>query len=876
MPSSSSRLRESVLAARERLAAGRERTQAQHTAGTPSVQICARLSSLLDEVVLELFRQALADLELEHLREQVAVIALGGSGRRDVAPFSDTDLMILEQGAQAEEVKRLATRLVQDLFDAGLAPGPTVRSIADALQMAQTDVVTLTALIEARPLVGNEAIYNSFRQRFRRMVERRYRTVHEAIVTARRAERQQYGETVYLLMPNLKRSRGGLREIQLLRWIGYARFGVSDLDSLQLAGALSKHDLHVLRSATDFLLRVRNEMHFHAGRSQDVLDREQQVRLASVFGYLGREGVLPVEQFMQEYFRHTSNVQHLVSRFVNSVAPTPAVQRVLEPMFSRQENRDYRVGVREIVATRFGLEKLRDDVGEVLRLADLANAHNKRIAHATWDAVSRAAPHYPSDLTPEIAERFLSLLAEPARLARLLQQLHELRVLEKIIPAFGRARGLLQFNDYHKYTVDEHSFRAVRNATEFADRDDTLGQVYRSIKDKRVLHLALLTHDLGKGYAEDHSDVGARIAEDTCRRLGMNDEQTQTVRFLVQHHLAMSHLAFRRDTSDERVVLRFAVDVGSLDVLKMLYVLTCADLAAVGPGVLNHWKSEVLAQLYHQTMQYLAGDVEQNTAAWALQRREAIEQSLANQLPDATRARHLEALPAAYLRANSPDQAAQMLTRLQALSGSQVDAWGEYQEESQTVRFTAIAPQGHGRGLFSRLTGSLSSQGLEILTAEIHSLADDAVLDQFTVRDLDFATPSDDRIAQVSERLILDVSKDEPPTFRKLWGADQAASSQKFSTLASQVQVDNATSDEYTILDVFTFDRVGLLYEIARTLYELELSIGAAKIGTHLDQVVDVFYVKDKNSGAKIEDSARVAEIRQRLLAAVAATEPID
>ncbi len=341
-----------------------------------------------------------------------------------------------------------------------------------------------------------------------------------AIRKARGEERAQFGETVYLLEPNVKRSPGGLRDMQLLRWVGFARYGQAEPESLALMDVLAKDDQQAFRRACEFLLRLRNEMHFHAGKNADGLDRAEQVRIAEVFGYDGAERMLPVEQFMREYFSHTAAVRHIVGRFIEGAEPGCACREFLRPCSAIRVEDDFRVGPLRIAATATGLEKIKNDLAEMLRLMDLANQHNKEIAHHTWKAVREAARQLPTEISPQAAERFLSLLAQPARLGPLLRKLHELGVLEKIIPDFAHARCLLQFNEYHKYTVDEHCIRAVERATEFHSRRDTLGEVYRGIKEKRTLHLALLIHDLGKGYVEDHSEVGARIANETAYACG--------------------------------------------------------------------------------------------------------------------------------------------------------------------------------------------------------------------------------------------------------------------------------------------------------------------------------------------------------------------
>ena len=516
--------------------------------------------------------------------------------------------MILHAGGAASRVAPLARRLLHDLFDAGLSLGQSVRTVGDACKLGLKDATIFTSLVESRLLGGSEALFARFQTKFQKAAQRHWRKLVNAIESSRNEERSQFGETVYLLEPNVKRSPGGLRDMQLLRWVGFARYGQASPDGLQLMGMLSKEDEITLRRALEYLLHVRNELQFHANKSHDVLDRAEQLRMATAFGYKGSDGILPVEEFMREYFRNTQAVRQIVSRFLEGAKPWMKLADALAPIFSHQVEGDFRVGPTRISATQQGLAKVQSDLSQILRLADLANLYNKRIAHSTWEAVRRAAPKLPDTITLESANRFLSVLSQPARLGELLRNLHDLGVLERLIPAFAHARSLLQFNEYHKFTVDEHCLRAVEAATSLMNDPSALGQVYRSIKQKRTLHLALLIHDLGKGFVEDHSEVGLRIAEETARRLRLPPRETETLKFLVHKHLVMSHLAFRRDTSDDQVIIRFAVEVGSTEVLRMLYVLTCSDLAAVGPDVFNSWKAEVLHSLYLRTMRHLSGD----------------------------------------------------------------------------------------------------------------------------------------------------------------------------------------------------------------------------------------------------------------------------
>ncbi len=665
-------LRPAVLASRRRLGEGRNQIRQEHLAGSPGIQVCAHLTELVDSVVLEIFEGAMAELSpanAQFLRDNLALIAHGGYGRRDLAPYSDVDLMILHSGG--DEVVPLAKRLLRDLFDAGLDVGQSMRTTRQACQLALDDATIATALVESRYLTGSTRLFNHFQQSFQRRVRGHSASLITDIDQARRDERAQYGETLYLLEPNVKRSRGGLRDIQLLRWVGFVRYGTADPNELQLFGVLTPEDQRVIQRGREFLLRLRNELHFSAGKSFDILNKTEQLRLAHLYGFHGTDAILPVEQFMQDYFRHTKAVWSIVSNLVNSSLPRVALLDFFGRVFSFRVEGDYRVGPRHIAATTRGLAKLRTDLREVLRLADLANLHNKRIDPVTWVAVRAAVRGLNGNVNVETSERFLSLLSQPGRLGELLHRLHELGVLEKIVPAFVHARCLLQFNEYHKYTVDEHCLLAVERATEFFSDTGVLGRVYRGIKQKRTLHLALLIHDLGKGYVEDHSEVGLKIAADVAKRLWLPLREAETLKFLVHKHLMMAHLAFRRDTSDPQLIIRFAFDVGSPEVLDMLFVLTAADISAVGPGVWNDWKAEVLADLYRRTRAHLAADtsLEETTEQRLNRRRQELRSLLAGEANHGWYERQIDVLPPAYLNSAPADGYRRRLTGLTRTSG---------------------------------------------------------------------------------------------------------------------------------------------------------------------------------------------------------------
>jgi [protein-PII] uridylyltransferase len=872
---SAPQLRSNILVAKQHLSEGREKLRQRHARGALGAQISAAMADLFDTIVLELYEAALVDLGEtgpHGLATEVALVPHGGYGRRDVAPFSDVDLMILHTRAATQRVAGLAERLVRDVFDVGLHLGQSVRTARDACSLASQDATICTSLVESRYLAGSVGLFTQFARRFERQTRRRARRLIGEIDEARREERGQYGETVYLLEPNIKRSQGGLRDIQLLRWVGFARYGVAEPDGLRLAGALARPDYDLIRRSSEFLLRLRNEMHFQAGKSSDVLDRAEQMRLAEVYGYEGKAGLLPVEQFMQEYFRMTKGASHIVSRFVTTARSAPAWLEVFSPLYSHRFERDFRVSRNYVAVNPRSMETVRGDLAQILRLADVANRYDKRIAHAASEAIRATIPQVPSDVTPVVARHFLSLMDHPARLGELLRNLHEMGALEKIIPAFEHARSLLQFNEYHKYTVDEHCLRAVEAATNLLPDNGPLGRVYRRIKRKWLLHLALLLHDLGKGFPEDHSEIGRDIAGKTGHRLGLSDADTETLKFLVHKHLQMAHLAFRRDTSDPQLIVKFAVEVGSPEALQMLFVLTASDFVAVGPGVLNGWKVQVLTDLYRATMSHLAEDAPAlRNDDFLRQRRE----ELLNRLPASEDRtwwqQQLTALPAPYLDRTDINQIIEDLTYLHRLSRGDVAVQTRYLPDASTIEYRVGTYEEITPGVFHKLCGALASQGLQILSAEINTLADGLVFDRFWVHDPDFSgEPPPSRITQV-ERAIeesLKAGQDKRPAFRRVWRSGRDRSPANLNPLPTQVRIDNSTSDRFTVVEFFAADRMGLLYTITQALFELGLSISVAKIGTYLDQVVDVFYVTDTH-GNKIEDDRRIDDVRARLLAAV-------
>ncbi len=867
------RLRDVVVTAREELASSREKAKLQHVAGSPGIQVCLRLTDAIDQAVSAVYEAALADQSDDpDFAASFALVPHGGYGRRDQAPFSDVDLMLLRHASVPDaQVEPFSRRLVADLSDLGLDLGFSLRKPREAIQLAKRDPIILTSLAESRFLAGGLRLFTNYLETFRRYATHHALALIPKMERARSEERHRYGETVFLLEPNVKRSRGCLRDIQLLRWIGFVRYGEPNPSGLRLLDALGPSDGRKIRRASEFLLRLRNELHFHADKSTDILSRGEQMRIADAFGYRGTDGGLPVESFMQEYFEHTQNVRDIVGHFEAQSMQRPWVQAFFGPLVTSRINGDFRVGVRHIGATQKGLQRLKGNLVEILRLMELANQMDKRIEHRTWDAIRDDMEHHPTvNVTPEAAARFMSMMNYTSRLGSVLRRLHEVRVLEKLIAGMDRARCLLQFNRYHKYTVDEHSFQAVERATEFQNLDSSLGRAYRGVKQRNLLHLALLIHDLGKGFKGDHCQVGRDLAEQTAQRLGLSNDDSERLQFLVEKHLLMSHLAFRRDTSDQATIIDFAKEVGSAERLRMLFVLTAADLASVGPDVLNLWKVDVLIDLYRTTRNHLSGGGPTRNTEWDA---ESIRDSLRSELEgDAWNRRQIDSLTPSYLRECSRETILEDFRRLRELEPNSAIAWGKYLPDRDVLEFAIGIRRQSTKGLFHQLAGALTSHRLKILSAQIHTFANDLVLDRFQVVDPDFSGETPEaRLRDISRAMMdaIDPVIASIPVFNRVWKESSSRLNDALEVLPTRVSIDNSTSADFTILDVFTHDRDGILYEITRALYELRVSVRYAKIGTYLDQVVDVFYLSEEDD-SKIFDEVRLAEIRDGVVQAIA------
>jgi [protein-PII] uridylyltransferase len=866
--------REKLTQQRIRLQSLRDQARVRYAGGAPGLQVAALICQMTDEVICELFDAVLLGYRApirEAIREQVAIVAVGGTGRGELAPYSDIDLLFLHAPRCAVGLSDSISQVVRDCWDAGIKLGHSVRTPGDALAAARLDPQFATALVEARRLWGSERLFESLASRYRRQVARgNFARYYDAVVKSRMEERRQFGESERQLEPDVKRSTGGLRDIHLIRWIGFARYGTPDLGLLRLEGALSHDDERALVEAQEFITRIRVDLHFSAGKAQEVLTREEQLRLADLHGVSPTAGQRPVERFMQTYFRHATAVTDVASRFVDRHRPYSAAARLWKMVSSHRSNQLYHVGADEIDVRAGFRGRVGATLESLLHLFELAAQYSVNLAPGLVELVRQAAPKLPRTVSPEASRLFLSILRSTGQVGHQLRVMYRTGVLEIVLPEMSQVRCLLQFNQYHAYTVDEHSLRAVEAAERFEGDPGPLGTAYRHIKQHReLLHLALLLHDLGKGNERDHSDVGREIALAVAARLGLSIQQTEILVFLVHKHLLMAHLAFRRDLTDAQMLNRFSRDVGSPELLRMLLVLTASDMTAVGPGTWTNWKAELLTELFEGALQMLSGAPpkfrenerirEISTAV-----RRLLENSPA--IPLELRDDELQSLPLHYLAATPPDQIVRDLVAIRGLAEDSVIVQGKNEPATGTIEYRIITHDSVGSGLFHKMTGVLAAKGLQIRSANICTTSRGIVIDSFRVHDLDhFGEAPDFRLREV-ESAVCEVLRSRMTVeqlfqrHRRFQRAEQSPACRG----PTRVVIDNDSSERFTVIDVFADDGRGLLYTITAALFDLGLSVSLAKISTHIDQALDVFYVTDRD-GNKLRDGVRLETIQAAL-----------
>ena len=857
------------------------RRRFEHDAA-PGSEVVHLRAFLADRII-----RAIHDFVLEYVYpvanpttgELISIVATGGYGRGELAPYSDIDLMFLLPYKRSPHTEQMVEYMLYMLWDLGLKVGHATRSIDDVVRLALRDTTIRTSLLEARRLLGDEALFRQFKERFtNETVSKRGAAFVEAKLAERDARHERMGDTRYVLEPNIKEGKGGLRDLQTLFWIGKSLYRVDDVDGLVKRGVLTPVDAYRFNKAQNFLWTVRCHLHYLSGRPEERLTFNVQDEIGRRMAYRNHAGTRGVERFMKHYFLVAKDVGDLTRVLCAVLEEQHKKRRFRLPSFSfLKPNIDgFEIdGDRLTVASEDAFAK---DPVKLIRLFHEAQRHRLDIHPKALRLVDQNLKLIDGEFrsNPEANRLFMDILCADEDPETALKRLNEAGVLGRFIPDFGRVVAQMQYDMYHVYTVDEHTIRAIGILHQ--TNKDPLKKDYPiassevgETQSRRALHLAVLLHDIAKGRGGDHSRIGAGLAEKLGRRFGMNDWETETASWLVLHHLAMSATAFKRDLDDPKTVSDFVALVQSPERLRLLLILTIADIKAVGPGIWNGWKAGLLRQLYNRAHEKMSGGLPTKLRD---QRVEAAKDALREKLSgwaESEVEKHIAKGYPQYWLAFDPDthlrHALFMHEAERMNKAPQIETRIDHTHDvTEVIIYTPDHP-----GLFAQIAGAMSLSGASIVDAKIMTLANGMALDTFWIQDSRGGAFASQRRLQKLSGLIGEALSGKIYMARDLQALRRRAlpgRAQVFK-VPPRVVVDNKASAKHTVIEVNGRDRPGFLHDVTAQLTALGLQIVSAHISTYGERVVDVFYVKDV-FGLKVEHEDKLKEIDQRLTAAIA------
>ncbi len=853
--------------------------------GLHGQQAARQLSAVQDTVIQVLYDFAIKEFYPPSKRdasEHLTVVATGGYGRGELAPGSDVDLLFIRPNKPTQWDERVIEFILYMLWDLGLKVGHATRSLPECVRLAKQDITIRTALLEARYIWGDLGMYESLRKMFWSEIATGSGLDFVEAKLAERDDRHRHqGESRYLVEPNIKEGKGGLRDLQTLYWIGKYLYHVYDAAELVQHGVFTQEEYETFQKAEAFLWDVRVRLHYLMGRAEERLSFDAQPGVAAAMGYTSDNPREAVENFMRAYFLVAKDVGGLTRIFckaleVQNRKQRRAIARIMPGFLKlRGSGDDFFVDTGRLNARPDAFKK---DPVNFLRLFHMADSKHISIHPDALRTITRSLDLIDDKLKadPEANRLFLEILCSKDNPMKSLTRMNESGVLGRFVPEFGRIVGLMQFNMYHHYTVDEHLIRAVGNISsidrgELKDEHPLSHDIIKRISSREVLYCATLLHDIAKGLPGDHSDVGAAIARNLCPRWGLSEEDTASVAWLVSNHLIMSDTAQRRDIADPKTVRDFVTVVQSPDMLRLLLVLTVADIRAVGPGVWNGWKGQLLRELYFEAESLISGgDTVRSHSARVEDAKAALADRLKD-IPDAERdrliARHYD-IYWLTLDAETHERHARMM--LEADSKNDLMALDAASNSFRAVTEITVYTPDHP-GLFAQVTGAIAAAGGSIVDAKVFTTSDGFALDIFSVQDAEGGPFGDAARVNRLKQTILRILRGESWP-RNLIAKRPAKTRADAFNVPSRVHFDNEASNTATVLEVRGPDRVGFLYDVAKALFESGLSISSAMIATYGERVVDVFYVRD-GFGHKIIHPERLKSVEQRVLKAITGEE---
>jgi [protein-PII] uridylyltransferase len=849
-----------------------------HQSGAGGESVVEKITAMSDILITKLFRCITGDLiDSRKPGEQLALVAIGGYGRGELNPFSDIDLMFLHSGKSPQRTEDIAQKLLYFLWDMRLDVGYSVRTISDCQEMANADMTVKTALLDSRFLIGSRPLFTDFQKMLLTQILAKGSDafIREKVEDMKK-RREKYGSSVYLLEPNIKEGEGALRDLHTALWVVKIKFKITEPRELITKGVMSEEELASFNESLWYLWRIRNELHYMAGRKNDQLTFDAQIKLARYFGYEDRGKSLAVEEFMRDYYLHATKVEHLSSTLISRCVIREDSTRKLLGYFTRRPVGEGFFVIRgELVIPDESI--IEQDPNRLMKIFEYAQKQGVPLNIKVKSLIRRNLDQVNDKFrrSREANDSFFSILRSGKGVAETLRTMHHLEFLIRFIPEFERIYCKVQHDLYHIYTVDVHSLFAVEEIVklqkgEYAKELPLLTGLANEVDKRELLLLAVMLHDIGKGEGGGHADFGANLMPTIARRMGLSKEDSERLEFLVRNHILMAHIAQRRDLHDEKMIIQFSRQMGTSENLKMLYLLTFADIRGVGPDVWTEWKALLLQELYEKAFKVLErGDFKMEASGERVKRvKRRVIEHLGDEYPVALAKEELKAMTTRHLLSNKASVLAEHVRILLSLEEEHIVMKVVHEVDKGYSTFTICTHD--VPGLFSKITGVMAANGINILGAQIHTSSNGKALDILQVNSPQgFVITDENRWQRVQSdmRQVLEGKVRIGALVEKRYRPTLLGDKPK-PTFPSRVEIDNEVSENYSVIDIYTHDKVGLLYRITSTLTELGLYIGVSKISTKVDQVADVFYVRDIFAH-KVTSPEKLAEIRARLLKAI-------
>lgn len=802
--------------------------------------------------------------------ERIAVMAVGGYGRGEMAPHSDVDIAFLTPFKQTSWTEQAIEAMLYWLWDLGLKVGQSSRSIDEMVRMANEDLSIRTALLEGRYVWGDTGVYEESKARFYAdVVSGTDRTFVSEKLAERDARHVRMGDSRYVVEPNVKEGKGGLRDLQTLYWIGKYIHRVTAAAELVDVGLLTASEFKRFRKAANFLWAVRCHMHDMTGRAEDRLTFDLQPGVAQRMRFADRPGKSAVERFMQYYFLNAKVVGNLTGVFLAHLDEThnAGVRRFIPSIIRRPK----KLNGFTLDRGRLALPDenfFEEDPVRLIEIFQLADKHGLEIHPLAMRAARRDAKLITNKIRKirRANGLFLDVLCSPRDPELVLRWMNEASIFGRFIPDFGRVVAQMQFDMYHHYTVDEHSIRAIGLLARIGSGDlvedhPNSTETIKKLKNRRVLFVATLLHDIAKGRGGDHSVLGAEVAKKLCPRLGLEPYETELVAWLVRHHLLMSAMAFKRDLSDFKTIQDFVSQVKTIERLRLLTVLTVVDIRAVGPGIWNSWKRQLLTDLFRAAEEMLMlGHKQRGRKERIAEKKAALAEAL--DIPKPQFSKLAKRLTDPYWIAEPNDIIAHNARlMIRAADDNLAISADAYPERGATL--VTIYASDHP-GLFYRIAGGIHVAGGNIIDARIHTTRDGMALDNFLVQDQHGQPFSEESQLERLKQAVEDALANRSKLAKKLEARPLAHSRAGAFNIVPNSSVDNEASNRFTVIEVTAQDRPALLNELAYVLFESKVTVHSAHIATYGERAVDTFYLTDL-LGGKIESKARLNSLKKKL-----------